>query len=95
MKTESLAHLAGLMGCIGQLDREELPPAMRYTFKFMENEILAIVQIEEDEKTFELLLKIGASIYAQVAPKVDKAVEGKSNDDIEDLVKRICESSKK
>ena len=95
MKLESLAHLAGLMGCISQLNREGVPPAMRMTFSFMQNEIMNIVKLEEDEVPFKLLMQTAASIYAQISPKVDEVTDGKSKDELEDMIKRICESSKK
>ncbi len=95
MKLESLAHLAGLMGCISQLNRDGVPPAMRMTFSFMQNEIMTIVKLEEDEEPFKVLLETAASIYSQISPKVDEVTDGKSKDELEDLLKRIYESSKK
>lgn len=87
MKLESLAHLAGLMGCISQLNREGIPPAMRTTFSFMQNEIMNIVRTEGDEEPFKLLMQTAASIYSQIAPHVDKATEGKSKEEIEEMLK--------
>lgn len=95
MKLESLAHLAGLMGCISQLNRDGVNPAMRMTFSFMQNEIMNIVRTEGDEEPFKLLMQTATSIYSQIAPQVDKATEGKSKDELEDMLKRIYESSKK
>ena len=95
MKLESLAHLAGLMGCISQLNRDGVPPAMRMTFSFMQNEIMNIVKLEEDEEPFKVLLQTAASIYSQISPKVDEVTDGKSKDELEDMLKRIYESSKK
>lgn len=95
MKLESLAHLAGLMGCISQLNRDGVNPAMRMTFSFMQNEIMSIVKLEEDEEPFKVLLQTAASIYSQISPKVDEVTDGKSKDELEDMLKRIYESSKK
>lgn len=95
MKLESLAHLAGLMGCLSQLNRDGVNPAMRMTFSFMQNEIMSIVKLEEDEEPFKVLLQTAASIYSQISPKVDEVTDGKSKDELEDMLKRIYESSKK
>lgn len=95
MKLESLAHLAGLMGCISQLNRDGVNSAMRMTFSFMQNEIMNIVKLEEDEEPFKVLLETAASIYSQISPKVDEVTNGKSKDELEDMLKRIYESSKK
>ena len=95
MKLESLAHLAGLMGCISQLNRDGISPAMRMTLSFMQNEIMNIVKLEEDEEPFKVLLETAASIYSQISPKVDEVTDGKSKDELEDMLKRIYESSKK
>lgn len=86
MEPESIAHLAGLSGCLTMLDRDGVPPAQRMVFQYMKNEIMAIVRIEGIEDTFRTMLIMAASIYQKVAPEVDRATEGKSKEEIEAMV---------
>lgn len=87
MEPESIAHLAGLSGCLTMLDRDGVPPAQRMVFQYMQGEIMAIVRIEGIEDTFKTMLSMAASIYQKVAPEVDKVTEGKSKEEIEEMVK--------
>lgn len=95
MEPESIAHLAGLSGCLTMLDKEGVPPAKRMVFQYMQGEIMAIVRIEGIQDTFKTMLSLAAQIYQKVAPEVDKATEGKSKEEIEamvmDAVKKVEE----
>ena len=95
MEPESIAHLAGLSGCLTMLDRDGVPPAQRMVFQYMQGEIMAIVRIEGIEDTFKTMLSLTAQIYQKVAPEVDRATEGKSKEEIEamvmDAVKKVEE----
>lgn len=86
MEPESIAHLAGLSGCLTMLDRDGVPPAQRMVFQYMQGEIMAVVRIERIEDTFKTMLSLAASIYQKVAPEVDRATEGKSKEEIEAMV---------
>jgi len=87
MEPESIAHLAGLSGCLTMLDKEGVPPAQRMVFQYMQGEIMAVVRIEGIEDTFRTMLSMAASIYQKVAPEIDRATEGKSKEEIEEMVK--------
>ena len=86
MEPESIAHLAGLTGCLTMLDKEGVPPAQRMVFQYMQGEIMAVVRIEGIEDTFRTMLSMAASIYQKVAPEIDRATEGKSKEEIEAMV---------
>jgi len=87
MEPESIAHLAGLSGCLSQLDRPEVPPAQRMVFQFMQNEIMAIVKIEGIEGPFKTMLDLASSIYKAISPQIDEVTANKSNAEIEDMLR--------
>lgn len=91
MEPESIAHLAGLSGCLTMLNRDGVPPAQRMVFQYMQNEIMAIVRIEGIEDTFGTLLNMAAEIYQKVSPEVEKVTKGKSKEEIEKMVKQAVE----
>ena len=86
MEPESIAHLAGLSGCLTMLDKDGVPPAQRMVFQYMKNEIMAVVRIEGCGDTFRTMLSLAAQIYQKVAPEVDRVTEGKSKEEIEAMV---------
>lgn len=94
MEPESIAHLAGLSGCLTMLDRDGVPPAQHMVFQYMQGEIMAIVRIEGIEDTFKTMLSLAAQIYQKVAPEVDRATEGKSKEEIEEMVKMSMKGAK-
>ena len=88
MKLESLAHLAGLSGMVSQFIKPEVPSPQRAVFSIMLDEINMIVKLEGDVEQYQMLLKTAASIYAQIAPSLDKLTDDEKMKIVGDFAKQ-------
>lgn len=95
MNPQSIAHLAGLSSCLVLMDKDDLPPTQRMTVQFMQNEIMEIVRIEDVKDSFLSMLGIASNIYASLSPGVEKALQGKSNEELESIGRNLIESVRK